>query len=199
MIRKRIDKLKEKRMFILKYSLRALLSLAILFAGLYLFKILYFDHNPDYWIERFYRNPLVIYLIYIGSEVFFGIFPPELFMFWAIKAGSTLAYVFNIIFFGTVSMGAGHLAYWIGRYLRKRVGKSITKKKFVSKYLPTVRKFGGVLIVVAALTPLPWSTISLVMGVVEYNYKRFSYYALSRVLRFVVNGFLVYHSGSLLF
>ncbi len=192
-------RLSEKKRFVLKYALRAMLSFALIFAGILLFKELYFDHDPDYWIDKFYANSLMIHLIYVASEVFFGIFPPEIFMFWAIKAGDTTSYILNILFFAVVSMGAGHLAYWGGRSLAKRMGKRIEKKKFVSQHLPTVKRFGGALIIVAALTPLPWATISLVMGTVGYSYQHYSLFALARIFRFALNGFLIFQSGALLF
>ena len=192
-------RLSEKRRFILKYTLRAMLSFALIFAGILLFKELYFDHDPDYWIDKFYGNSLMIHLIYVASEVFFGIFPPEIFMFWAIKAGGTTSYILNILFFAVVSMAAGHLAYWGGRSLAKLMGKRIEKKKFVSQHLPTVKRFGGALIIVAALTPLPWATISLVMGTVGYSYHHYSLFALARIFRFALNGFLIFQSGTLLF
>lgn len=191
--------LSDKKKFVLKYSLRALLSLLLIFGGLLLFKKLYFDHDPDFWLEKFYSNSLVVHLIYVASEIFFGILPPEIFMFWAIKAGDTTSYVLNIIFFASVSMGAGHLAYWVGRYLSKVMGKRIKKRPIIVQYLPIVKKFGGLLIVIAAITPLPWATVSLVMGALEYRYQSFTYYSLSRILRFVVNGFLIFQSGTLFF
>lgn len=189
----------ERTRFVLKYVVQALISLLVLFGGIVLFKELYFDHNPDYWIEKFYSNSLVIHLIYVASEIFFGLLPPEIFMFWAIKAGDTTSYVVNIIFFAGVSMGAGHLAFWGGRWLAKILGKRVKKRPFIAKYLPTVKKFGGLLIVIAALTPLPWATISLVMGAVEYRYRRYTLFSLARIVRFVVNGFLIFQSGTLLF
>jgi len=191
--------LSDKKKFVLKYSLRALLSLLIIFGGLLLFKELYFDHDPDYWLEKFYSNSLVVHLIYVASEILFGLFPPEIFMFWATKAGDTSSYVINIIFYASVSMGAGHLAYWGGRYFAKVLGKRVKKRLFMQQYIPIVKKFGGLLIVIAAITPLPWATISLVMGALEYQYRKFTYYSLARILRFAVNGFLIFQSGTLFF
>ena len=81
--------LSEKTRFILKYTIRAIVSLVIIFGAAIIFKENVIDHNPEFWIEKFYSNPTVIYLIYIGSEVFFGLFPPEIFMFWAMILIST--------------------------------------------------------------------------------------------------------------
>ncbi|MDP3916246.1 MAG: hypothetical protein Q8R96_21175 [Bacteroidota bacterium] len=191
--------LSERKRFVIKYALRTLLSFGLIILGLLLFKHFVFDHDPEYWIEKFYGNSLMIHLIYVGSELFFGLFPPELFMLWALKAGNTTSYVINIIFFTAVSMGAGHLAYWGGWYLAKVFGKRIHNQKFISKYLPVVKKFGGLLIIIAAFTPLPWATISLVMGTVGYDYRKFSLYSISRIIRFIIYGFLIFQSSSFIF
>lgn len=197
-MRKRFG-LSERRSFVLKYALQALVSLLVLFGAIALFKEFYFDNDPKYWLEKFYGNSLIIHLIYVASEVLFGLLPPEIFMFWAIKAGNTMSYVVNIIFFAAVSMGAGHLAFWGGRWLANVLGKRVKKRPFMTKYLPIVKKFGGLIIVISAMTPLPWATISLVMGALEYPYRKYSLFSLARIVRFALNGFLIFHSGSLLF
>ncbi|HKK82440.1 MAG TPA: hypothetical protein VJ909_09330 [Prolixibacteraceae bacterium] len=195
------NKLGEKKHFVLKHILRAILSLLIIIGAFFLFKILYFDHNPEYWIEMFYGNSLAVHLIYVASEIFFGLFPPEIFMFWAINAGegSIFSYVLNIVFFAVVSMGAGHLTYWVGRFLARKFGKSIRKQKKIAEYLPTVRKFGGLIILISAMTPLPWATISMIMGVIAYNYRYYTFFALARIIRFALNGLLIYQTGSYFF
>lgn len=191
--------LSHKTKFILKYTFRALISLIIIFAAILLFKVSFFDHNPEYWIDTFYSNPTVIYLIYIGSEVFFGLFPPEIFIVWALNKGDTLHYVLNVVFFTSVSMAAGHLAYFVGRIINKLFSRRYTTWPIISKYLPFVRRYGALLIVIAALTPLPWSTISLVMGTINFRYRLFTLYALSRILRFAIVGYLIFYSKPLLF
>jgi membrane protein DedA with SNARE-associated domain len=191
--------LSERKRFVIKYAFRAMISLLLIFGGLLLFKELYFDHDPEYWIERFYGNSLKIHLIYVASEVFFGIFPPELFMIWAINAGDTTSYVINILYFAVVSVIAGHIAFWGGKYLAKAYGRRFKKSNYISKYLPIVKKFGGLLILIAAFTPLPWATISLVMGTIDYNYRKFALISLARILRFAINGFLIFKTGSLFF
>jgi len=128
--------LSEKTSFILKYTLQAIGSLVFIFAVAILFKTTVIDLNPEFWIEKFYSNPTVIYLIYIGSEVLFGLFPPEIFMFWAMNLGGTTTYVLNIIFFTIVTLGAGHIAYLIGRYLNKVFKLNLVKRKFFVKYIP---------------------------------------------------------------
>ncbi|HOO84995.1 MAG TPA: hypothetical protein PLS94_10545 [Prolixibacteraceae bacterium] len=191
--------LSQRKKFVYKYTLQALVSLAIIIGGALLFKELYFDHNPEYWIEKFYSNNLMIYLIYVASEILFGIIPPELFMFWALNIGSSLSYALHISFFAIVSVIAGHIAYWGGFYLSKVFGRRLKKKNFIAQYLPIVKKFGGLLIAIAAFTPLPWATISLIMGVINYKYRMYTLIALSRILRYAIYGFVIFKTGNLFF
>lgn len=177
--------------------MKGMLWMAVLGLLYWLFTEFVFKENPELWLSHFYSNPLLIYGIYTGSEVFFGIFPPELFMIWAFNKGDILTYVLDLSFFAAISYGAGVLAFLAGRYLRRMVLYRYLSRKFFSKYWPLVRKFGSFLLIVAALTPLPWSTISLLIGSTEYPFKRFLLIALTRLLRFLVYGVIVYQGHQL--
>ncbi|MGQ8337945.1 hypothetical protein ACUNWD_15450 [Sunxiuqinia sp. A32] len=185
---KRQPKLK----FLLKNILRGILWTAVIAVLYILFKEFIYDNNQEAWIERFYGKPLIIYLIYLGSEVFFGIIPPEFFMIWAYHKADILQYVLNLTFFAAISYGAGYLAFLVGRFLRRVVLFRYLGRRFFSKYWPLFRKYGSVLIIAAALTPLPWSTISMLVGTTEYPMSRYIYIALFRVLRFIVYGYIIF-------
>ncbi|KOH45649.1 SNARE-associated domain-containing protein [Sunxiuqinia dokdonensis] len=187
-------KLKVKFKFLFKNILKGLLWMAIL-AVLYLLAKEYIvSDNQEVWLERFYSRPLLIYGIYIGSEVFFGLFPPEIFMLWAYFKGDTWHYVFNLLFFAGISYGAGYLAFLVGRYLRRVVMFRFLGRKFFSRYWPLFRKYGSFLILTAALTPLPWSLISMLVGTTEFPMKRYLNFALFRILRFGIYGYIIFQS-----
>ena len=171
--------------------------MAVLVLLYILFKEFIITDNQDVWLERFYSKPLIIYLIYTGSEIFFGIFPPEIFMLWAYHKGDTLHYFLNLTFFAGVSYGAGYLAFLVGRFLRRVVFFRYLGRKFFTKYWPLFRKYGSFLIIVAALTPLPWSTISMLIGSTEYRMSRYVYLALFRLLRFAIYGILIFQGHQL--
>lgn len=57
--------------------------------------------------KNFYARPLVIYLIYFGSEFFFGIIPPELFMIWVLKKGGVINYTHTVAMFAAASYALG--------------------------------------------------------------------------------------------
>lgn len=180
--------------FLLKNLLRGLIYTIIIAAIYLLFKKLFIENNEEVWLEHFYSNPTLVYLIYVGSEIFFGIIPPEFFMLWAYNKADLIHYVFNLAFFAGVSYGAGYLGFLIGRFLRKTVIFKYMGEKFLKNYWSLFRKYGSVLIIAAALTPLPWAAISILVGSTEYRMKRYLYFALFRILRFILYGYIIFQT-----
>lgn len=183
-----------KIQFLLKNLLRGAIYAVVIAVAYLLFKSYIIEENQQVWIERFYSQPILIYLIYIGSEIIFGLFPPEFFMLWAFHKGDAFHYMLNLTFFASVSYGAGYLAFLIGRYLRRVLIFRYMSRRFFRHYWPLFRKYGSVLIIAAALTPLPWAAISMLIGSTEYPMKRFLIFAFSRILRFVIYGFIIYQT-----
>lgn len=165
-----------------------------LLALYFLFKEVVLSHAPDEWVEQFYARPEIIYLIYGASEFFFGIIPPEFFMIWAINKGGTLQYFLNLAFFAVVSYAMGYIAFLIGRFFYKSETFTYWKKKILKDSSMLVNKYGIFLIIVAALTPLPWAAVSLLVGSAGYPSKRFLKYALFRFLRFAVYGYIIFQT-----
>jgi membrane protein DedA with SNARE-associated domain len=135
-----------------------------------------------------------VYLVYCASEFFFGIFPPELFMVWAINKDTIPHYFLNVAFFAVVSYAMGYLTFLIGHFIHKRPTFRLFRKKFLMQLVPQLKKYGLFLIIVAAVTPLPWAAISLLVGSVGYPSKRYLKYALFRFLRFAVYGYIIYQT-----
>jgi membrane protein DedA with SNARE-associated domain len=187
-------KLLKKFKFLFKNILKGLLWTGFLVVLYLLFKEYIVGENQDVWLKRFYSRPLLIYAIYTGSEIFFGLFPPEIFMLWAYYKGSLLHYIFNVMIFAGISYAAGYLAFLVGRYLRRVVMFRFLGRKFFSQYWPLFRKYGSFLIITAALTPLPWSTISMLVGTTDYPMKKYLNFALFRILRFLVYGYIIFQT-----
>ncbi len=180
--------------FLLTNGLKGIAWLVILLGGFFLFEYFVISRNPELWLDRFYANPNVIYLIYIGSEFFFGIIPPELFMIWAFNKADVIHYILNIGFFAVVSYALGYVNFLIGKFLYNRVSFRYYRKKIFKDTWPQLRKYGLFLIIVAAITPLPWSAVCLLVGSADYPNRKFLLYALARILRFIVYGYIVYQS-----
>lgn len=180
--------------FLISNGLKGLILLAVLLVGYFVFDKLVISKNPELWIEHFYSRPGLIYLIYIASESFIGLFPPELFMIWAFNKSDIPHYILNVGFFAVVSYALGYLNFVIGQFLYKRVIFRYFRKRFFRESWDQLRKYGLFLILVAAITPVPWAAVCLLVGSAGFPTKRFLIYALSRVLRFVVYGYVVYQT-----
>ena len=183
--------------FLLINLWRGLIWFGFIVAAYLLFMELVYKNNPEVWLERLYSKPIQIYLIYFASEFFFGIIPPEFFMIWALHKSDTLHYILNVGFFAIVSYAAGYAMFLIGRYLNIWLYFRFIKKKFFSRLMPQVRKYGIFLIVVAALTPLPYSAISLVVGSSGYSTRKYLLAACTRLFRYAVYGYIIYQSHNM--
>jgi membrane protein YqaA with SNARE-associated domain len=115
-------------------------------------------------------------------------------MIWAFNKSDIPHYILNVSFFAVVSYVMGYLTFLIGRFLYKRVFFRYFRKKFLKDVWPLVNKYGIFLIIVAALTPVPWAAVSMLVGAAGYPSGRYLRYALFRILRFVVYGYVIYQT-----
>lgn len=180
--------------FLISNGLKGLAWFAVILLAYFLFEEVVISKNPDAWVERFYAQPLLIYAIYIASEFFFGIIPPELFMIWAYNKGGAIQYIFNVAFFAAVSYAMGYITFLIGQLLLKRATFRWLRRKFFIQQAKLLKKYGLFLIIIAALTPVPWSAVSLLVGSAGYPSKKFLKYAIFRILRFAVYGYIIFQS-----
>lgn len=187
-------KLSTRMKFLVNNGLKGLAWFAVLIAAYVSFEEFVISKDPDMWMETFYARPIVVYLIYLGSEFFFGIIPPELFMIWALKKANAANYFLNLGFFASASYFLGYLTFLIGKFIHKKVSFRYLRIKFLKNTWPQLKKYGIFLIIVAALTPIPWSATCLLIGSAGYPGERFLRYALFRILRFAVYGYVIFQT-----
>lgn len=187
-------RLSSRMQFLIKNGLRGFAWLAVLLIVYFFFNEIVITKAPDAWVEQFYARPLVIYIIYFASEFFFGIIPPEFFMIWAFNKGGVINYTLTVAFFALVSYALGYVTFLIGQFLYKKVTFRYVRIKYLKTSWPQLRKYGIFLIIVAALTPLPWSAICLLVGAGGYPSGRFLKYAIFRLIRFAVYGFIIFQT-----
>ncbi|MCB0803730.1 MAG: VTT domain-containing protein, partial [Flavobacteriales bacterium] len=98
-----------------------------------------------------------------------------------------------VFFLGCLSYLGGVFSYFIGNGIGKlpKVDKWL-KKKFV-EHFDKIRKWGGVLIIFAALFPLPFSPICMVAGMVRFPLPAFFTLALFRFARFFGYALVLFH------
>ncbi len=187
-------KLSSRMRFFLKNMLRGLLWLAILITAYLIFERNFISHVSEEWIEKFYSRPFIVYSIYFASEFFFGIIPPEFFMIWAQKRANALSYALIVAFLAIVSYVIGYIIFLIGQFIYKKTTFRYIRRKFLRQTWQQVKKYGEFLIIVAALTPVPWTATCLLVGSAGYPSKRFLLFAIFRLVRNADYGFIVFQT-----
>ena len=134
----------------------------------------------------------IVFILFFLSEVILGIIPPELFMIWAITSKPLIVYPIYVCVFSIISYLAGFIAFLFGKYLHRTWLYDFMKKYVIGKYERKISVFGWLVIVVAAITPLPFSATSAVVGAVGFDRKKFLFYALARFIRYAIYGFFIW-------
>ena len=183
-----------KSAFLLKNLSRGLLWFIFLIAG-YLFLKNYINLDFEKWLEPVFANNVLIFTVYVLSEFIFGIIPPELFMLWALRTENAIDYSMYVLLFAIISYIAGFAGFLFGDYLNKTILFRFIRRKYLGKYQSLLQKYGVFLILVAALTPLPYSAISMLVGSFHYPVKKYLYWALSRFIRYAVYAAIIWEAN----
>lgn len=135
-----------------------------------------------------YSNILVLSLFFV-SESILGIIPPELFIAWSDKTSNPLLYLTLI---ATLSYVGGAVSYAIGRASLNIPAVHNYLEVKMEKHLKNARKWGGFLILVGALLPLPFSIASIAAGMIRFDFKYWALFGLARFLRFAIYGVAIF-------
>ncbi len=154
----------------------------------------YIQANFRSHIDDIRANPEILYGVYTLSEIIFGLIPPEFFMLiWVLDKIDITGFVINLSILTLISYGAGVLGYYIGKNFSKTdFYQTRIRVKYLKQYESKLKKFGGYLVFVGAVTPVPFSATCMLAGSVNMNIRYFLLICISRVLRFVVYGWMVW-------
>ena len=176
---------KEKASFVLRNILKGILWLGG-FLLIYLFGRKFIDLDFFIWLEPLFNNTFLILLIFLASEVVIGIIPPEVFIIWALRNDQFVDFIFLVGLLAVISYFAGLAGFFIGLFLHRSLFYRFIKRRFLHQLDKRLQVFGPYLIVIAALTPLPFSGVSMLVGSVQYPFRKYVWLALTRFLRFAV-------------
>lgn len=151
--------------------------------------LLKYEHLVD-------RSGLILF-IFVISEIVFGIIPPELFMIWCLRTGVLSDYVQYAALLATISYLAGLLGFIFGRYLHNTRLYKLIRSRYLKKSELLLHDYGLYLILVAALTPLPFSGIAMLIGSVRYPVKKYIYWSLFRFIRFAFIAYVIWEANML--
>ena len=136
-----------------------------------------------------FRTSSVLAIFFI-SESFLGIIPPEIFIAWSKKLPEPILYL-SIL--ALLSYLGGVISYLTGRSITKipAVHKAMETK--MSKHIKNTRKWGGFLIVVGALLPVPFAMTSIAAGFIKYRFKAYLLFGLLRFVRFYLYAIAIFN------
>lgn len=131
-----------------------------------------------------------VLIFFFVSETLLGLIPPEMFIAWSGKMNMPWLYL-SILAFS--SYFGGLLSYWVGHIITKIPIVHNYLESKMQKQLKNSRKWGGFLIIVGALLPLPFSISCMAAGLIEFPFKNVILYGSLRLLRFAIYGLIIFN------
>jgi membrane protein YqaA with SNARE-associated domain len=176
--------------FVWRAIKRALPILLLIIAAVYVVNH-YYDINET--LVRL-TETLPVYGVlafFLASEsLVLGIIPPEIFIAWAGKM--PYPWLFLSIL-ALLSYAGGLIAFYMGRFITKIPSVHRYLEQKMEKQLQNARKWGGFLIIVGALLPLPFAISCLTAGIIDFPFKNVMVYGSLRLLRFLIYGLIIFN------
>ncbi|SKB31985.1 membrane protein YqaA, SNARE-associated domain [Salegentibacter holothuriorum] len=134
-------------------------------------------------------SPLGIISVFFASESLLGLIPPELFIAWSGKSASPILYLSLL---ALASYLGGVISYFMGRWMTKipAVHEAIEVK--MAQHIKNTRKWGGFLIIVGALLPIPFAMTSIAAGIIKFQFPSFLMFGLLRFVRFYLYALVIF-------
>lgn len=134
-------------------------------------------------------KPIAIFIVFFTSETILGLLPPEVFIAWAGKTSEPWIYL-SIL--ATLSYIGGIISYYLGRSLLKFPSVKHHIEVKIAKHIANLKKWGGFFIIIGAMLPVPHSIVSFACGLIKFNFRHYTLWALLRFLRFLIYAFIIF-------
>ncbi len=176
-------------MFVWKNLKKAILPIIGIVLAIFLFNKYVYNINDGlhHFTETFSR--VTILITFFISETLLGIIPPEIFIAWSKKTPEP---IFNLAILATLSYTGGLITYFIGKTALKINSVKEFLEVKMAENLKNTRKWGGILILVGALLPLPFSIACLAAGMIKYPFKKVVFFGLFRFARFAIYAWAIF-------
>ena len=169
---------------------KSAIPVILIIFGLYLVNEYVFtiDDGLEFLTQTFSRTGVLI--VFFISETLLGLIPPEIFIGWSKKTASP---ILNLSILATLSYTGGILSYFIGKTIQKiNTVKNYLEIK-MAKHLKNTGKWGGFLILIGALLPVPFSITCVAAGMIKYPLKGVVLFGLFRFVRFALYAWAIFN------
>jgi len=176
--------------FVLSSLKKAFFPILIFIVSLILFNNYVYNINDGLHLITTTFSKYEILIVFFISETLLGLIPPEIFIAWSKKTSDPIT---NLAILATLSYVGGILTYFIGKaILKMKIVKDYFENK-MAKHIKNTSKWGGLLIVVGALLPIPFSITCLACGMIKYPLKGVLLFGSLRFVRFALYGVVVFN------
>ncbi len=168
---------------------KTIIPIVFIILILYLFNKYVFtiEDGLNFLTETFSKTGVLI--SFFISETLLGLIPPEIFIAWSKKTTSP---IINLSILASLSYVGGILSFFIGKViLRINSVKNYLEIK-MEKQLKNTSKWGGFLILIGALLPVPFSITCMTAGMIKYPLKGVVLFGLFRFVRFALYAWAIY-------
>lgn len=174
--------LKELSKFFLQTVASIIIVVVIVFALAYFYRKPLLGYS-SFFVEQFGFMGLFIGMIFSDSLPMF--IPPDAFIMLAVSG--EMNPILTIFTMSSGSIIGGCIAYGFGRFIipKFHLGRQIVLH-YEDKLLPYVRRYGFWAVVIAALTPIPYSWMSYTVGTFRMPFHFFFLGSLFRIIRISV-------------
>lgn len=182
-----------KSSFLLKNLFKGLIWLGVILV-VFVFASEYLNTYLKTYIEVLSDKPIILFVIFTLSEIVFGLIPPVLFMStWKLLVQVSLyEYIIYLTILTIISFLCGVLGFYIGKFFSRTDFYRSIEEKYLLQYNRQLRKFGVFLVIVGALTPVPFSATCMLAGSVHTPFKSFVWACATRVFYFLVYGWITW-------
>ena len=176
--------------FVVQSMKKAIIPIILIIIGILLIDRYLIDFNALFTTITNTYSPLHVFALFFASESFLGLIPPEIFIAWADKNASPILFLSLL---ALLSYMGGIVSFFIGKSISKTPSVKEYLEIKMKKHLKNIKKWGGFLIVVGALLPIPFSMTSIAAGIIHYKFSNYLLFGLLRFVRFYVYGAVIFH------
>lgn len=176
-------------MFIWESLKKAFWPIVGAIVGLFIFNKYVYNINDGLQAMTETFSRLGVLTVFFISETILGLIPPEIFIAWSKKTANP---VLNLSILATLSYLGGLTAYFIGRASLKIDSVKNYLEVKMAKNLKNTSKWGGFLILVGALLPLPFAISCLTAGMIKYPFKNVVLVGSFRFIRFAIYAWAIF-------
>jgi len=169
---------------------KSIIPIVLFILSIFLIDRFIIDFNKVFTLLIQTHSPIKILAVFFASESMLGLVPPEIFIAWAGKSTSPILF---LSFLALLSYLGGIISFFIGKTIAKIPSVYNYLEVKMKKQLINIRKWGGFLIIVGALLPIPFAITSIAAGIIDYKFKNYLLFGLLRFVRFYLYALVIFH------